>query len=95
MTQLDLMDDDPRGARKRIRAAMDKVYPTSQTEMVGRIMSDGRWWTPRQLRGAVLARYNEDSEAITARIRELRQRGVTVESRKVKGQKCHEYRIAP
>ena len=67
--------------------------PRSQTEMVGRIMSDGHWWSPRGLRQTLMRRYDVDAEAITARIRELRQRGVTVESRKVPGQKCHEYRV--
>ena len=70
-----------------------KPRKLTQTEMVGLIMADGLWWTPRDLRASLLMRYSVDAEAITARIRELRQRGVTVESRKVPGQKCHEYRV--
>jgi hypothetical protein len=56
-------------------------------------MADGQWWSPRRLRAAVLERYGTDSEAITSRIRELRQRGHVVETRRVPGKKHTEYRM--
>ena len=68
----------------------------TQTEMVECVMSDGQWRTFAMIQDALWQRYGVfASEAgISARLRDLRKRGYTVDSRPVaKGRKLYEYRV--
>jgi len=81
-----------------VRAIYDKPVqepkPLSYEQAVYRVMKHGAWWTVRELRACILEDFGLDIEAITSRIRELRQRGHTIECERVPGSSAHRYRLA-
>ena len=73
---------------------VDTPKPLSYEQAVYRVMKHGAWWTVRELRACILEDFGLDIEAITSRIRELRQRGHTIECERVPGSSAHRYRLA-
>ena len=68
----------------------------TQTDLVERVMSDGQWRTFGMIQTALWQRYEVlASEAgISARLRDLRKRGMTVDVRPVaRKRKLFEYRV--
>ena len=61
-----------------------KPRKLTQCDMVLALLKVG-WWTPRDLRIAIAEDHFSWVEAVTSRIRELRQRGHEIESETVPG----------
>lgn len=81
---------------------MDPNPPPKMTlwVMIREIMRGGEWWTPFELREALLERYQRkvSDSTITARLRdfdkeEFRHLGYRKESRRRKGSEAFEYRL--
>ena len=76
----------PPGVRAKKLTLLDKVKA---------VLSTDKWLASWQVQQAVAERFGTfaSDSSITARLRELRQVGVQVESRRVKGKSFSEYRL--